>query len=342
MARIPTGGSAAPCNVCILGNGGWGTALALHLRSIGNAVTVWGRSEARLADIRIHRENRTFLPGVPLPADIRWASDPAHAIEGADLVVVAAPSRHVGEVCRRFRDLVPGGADVVSVAKGLADTPEGFRRMSEIASETLGVGEVAALSGPSHAEEVAQGVPSAVVVAAHDGALARRLQAAISGGPLRVYTSSDPVGVEVGGAVKNIVAIAVGASDGLGFGDNTRAALLTRGLAEMARLGRAVGAHPETFAGLSGLGDLVATCTSRHSRNRRVGERLGRGEAIDAILGSMEQVAEGVCNCPSVLRLARRLGVEMPITELVEAVLEGRIAPSDAVERLLGRDPRAE
>ena len=330
----------APFRACVIGCGGWGTALALHLRGLGARVAVWGAFEDEIADIRERRINSRYLAGVALPPDIEWTSDPAAAIAGADLVVVAAPSKFVASVCVRFRGLVPTGADVVCVAKGLEATTH--RRMSEVAAEALGVAEVAALSGPSHAEEVARGVPTAVVVASLDPALAARLQKRLTGGALRLYTSDDPAGVEFGGALKNIIAVAVGVSDGLGFGDNTRAALITRGLAEITRLGVALGARPETFAGLSGMGDLVVTCTSRHSRNRGVGERLGRGETIDDIRRSMVQIAEGIVNCPGVLALAREKGVEMPISELVQAVVERRVAPGDAVALLLGRGLRTE
>ena len=201
---------------------------------------------------------------------------------------------------------------------------------------------MAALSGPSHAEEVGRGIPTAVVVASAAPALGLAVQSVFSGPRFRVYTSSDPVGVELGGAIKNVLALAVGMSDGLGFGDNSRAALITRGLAEMARFGSAAGGRPETFAGLSGIGDLVVTCTSRHSRNRGVGERLGRGETPEQILSGMKQVAEGVWNCKLVCALAARLGVEMPICQGVQAVLAGKLAPRDAVGYLMSRDSKQE
>jgi glycerol-3-phosphate dehydrogenase (NAD(P)+) len=329
-----------PPRVCIVGNGGWGTALGLLLRSHGGAVTLWGPFEEDLRDIRAAGENRKFLPGVPLPADLRWTSDPAEAARDADLVVLATPSHFFPEVCERFRLFLPARADVVSVAKGLCE--HSHRRLSEIAAEQFGRPDVAALSGPSHAEEVARGIPTAVVVAACDPGLAERLQQRFAGPRFRVYTSDDPVGVELGGAVKNVIALAVGISDGLGFGDNTRAALITRGLAELSRLGVALGAHPETFAGLSGMGDLVVTCTSRHSRNRRVGERLGRGEPLAAIRQGMAQVAEGVWNCPIALALAAEHGVDLPISGQVQAVLDGTVAPADAVAALMERDAKPE
>lgn len=326
--------------VCVVGDGGWGTALGLLLRANGCDVTMWGPFEEGLAAIRAAGENAKFLPGVKLPADLRWVSDPDETASGADVVVLASPSRFFREVCTRFRGKIPAKADIVSVAKGLCETSH--RRMTEVAAEALGVPEVAALSGPSHAEEVARGIPTAVVVAARNLALAERLQSLFGGPRFRVYTSDDPVGVQLGGAVKNVIAVAVGISDGLGFGDNTRAALITRGLSEMARMGKALGARADTFFGLSGMGDLVVTCTSRHSRNRGVGERLGRGESLEAIQHGMAQVAEGVWNCPIAVALAQEHGVEMPISQNVHAVLRGTLAPRDAVAALMERDAKPE
>ncbi|MGI5868584.1 MAG: NAD(P)H-dependent glycerol-3-phosphate dehydrogenase [Kiritimatiellia bacterium] len=325
---------------CIVGDGGWGTALALLLLQNGHDVVVWGPFEDYLAEIRATGENSRYLPGVKLPPALKWTSDPVEAAAGAELVVLATPSHFCRGVCERFAGLVPGGVDVVSVAKGFCEQTR--RRLTVTAADALGIRNVAALSGPSHAEEVARGVPTAVVIASEDFEQARRLQAIFSGARFRAYTSTDPIGVELGGAVKNVLALAVGISDGLGFGDNSRAALITRGLAEMARLGTALGGQAETFAGLSGLGDLVVTCTSRHSRNRGTGERLGRGEDLATIQHGMKQVAEGVWNCAIVVELARAHGVEMPICETVKAVLESRIAPGDAFELLMGRDVKPE
>lgn len=326
--------------VCIIGSGGWGTALGLVLHGSGASVNFWSPFEDELAEIRIAGENRKYLPNVPLPADLFWTSDPQEAARGANLAVLATPSRYMADVAGLFRTCLAADADVVSVSKGLCE--HSYRRMSEVAADCLGRSDVAALSGPSHAEEVARGIPTAVVVAAHDDSLAMRLQKTFSGERFRVYRSGDPAGVELGGALKNVIAIAVGISDGLGFGDNTRAALITRGLAEVTRLGLAMGASAETFAGLSGMGDLVVTCTSRHSRNRGVGERLGRGETLAEIRRDMVQVAEGVWNCPVALALAARKGVEMPISTQVQAVLDGAIAPGEAVEALMEREIKPE
>ena len=326
--------------IAIIGDGGWGTALALTLLGNGHRVTVWGPFPEYIEEICGKRENPLYLPGVTLPPDVAWTSDRAVAAEGADVIVLAVPTRFFRAVAASFRGVIPASAAVVSVAKGL--DAQTHHRMSEVAQEVLGRGPVAALSGPSHAEEVARRVPTAVVIASADAAQARMLQSVFMGPRFRVYTSDDVAGVELGGALKNIMAIAAGASDGIGFGDNTKAALLTRGLAEITRLGCALGAKPATFAGLSGMGDLIVTCTSRFSRNRSVGERLGRGEKIDGILASMKQVAEGVWTCALARDLAREQGIEVPITEEVFAVLHEAKNPLEAVGDLMMRSAKPE
>ena len=326
--------------IAIIGDGGWGTALALTLLGNGHRVTVWGPFPEYIEEICGKRENPLYLPGVTLPPDVAWTSDRAMAAEGADVIVLAVPTRFFRAVAASFRGVIPASAAVVSVAKGL--DAQTHHRMSEVAQEVLGRGPVAALSGPSHAEEVARRVPTAVVIASADAAQARMLQSVFMGPRFRVYTSDDVAGVELGGALKNIMAIAAGASDGIGCGDNTKAALLTRGLAEITRLGCALGAKPATFAGLSGMGDLIVTCTSRFSRNRSVGERLGRGEKIDAILASMKQVAEGVWTCELARDLARERGIEVPITEEVFAVLHEAKNPLEAVGDLMMRSAKPE
>lgn len=326
--------------IAVIGDGGWGTALALLLHSYGHSVTIWGPFEAYVQEIRTTGENTRFLPGVKIPETLTWTSDPAEAVAGAEVMVLAVPSKFYADVCARFVGLVPQDLLTVSVTKGLCENTH--CRMSELAVDTLGLTRVVVLSGPSHAEEVARKIPTAIVAAATDAAAAQAVQALFSGPSFRVYTSSDPLGVEIGGAVKNVIAVAVGASDGLGFGDNTRAALITRGLAEITRFGTALGARPETFSGLSGVGDLIVTCTSTHSRNHTVGERLGRGESIEAILGSMKMVAEGVWNAKVIHTLAQKHGVEMPITDVVYGLCYGKLAVRDAVHALLSRAFKAE
>lgn len=326
--------------VTIIGDGGWGTALALLLHRNGHAATVWSPFPAYAEEVRRTRENVKFLPGHRLPDTLGWTADADAAAAGADVVVLVPPSQYFADVTRRFRGRLPAGARVVSATKGLdAHT---HRRMSEIAADILGQGPVAALSGPSFAEEVARGLPTAVVIASRDPEAAVDLQRVFMGPDFRVYTSDDPAGVELGGALKNVIALAAGVVDGLGLGYNSRAALITRGLAEIARLGAALGAHASTFAGLSGVGDLVLTCTGALSRNRRVGERLGRGEKLGAILDGMEQVAEGVVNCAAACALAREAGVQMPIADAMNAVIHEGLPPREAVQRLMGRDPRQE
>ena len=324
----------------IIGDGGWGTALALNLIANGHRVTAWGPFPDYIEQLRRTRENALYLPGVPLPAELTWTADRARVVEGAEVLVLAVPTKFSRAVMTSFAGLVPKSCAVVSVAKGL--DPESRRRMTEVAGSVLRCGPVAALSGPSHAEEVSRGVPTAVVIASPDPGQARILQAVFMNGRFRVYTSDDVAGVELGGALKNVIAIAVGASDGIGFGDNTKAALMTRGLAEMSRLGCALGARASTFAGLSGMGDLIVTCTSRFSRNRAVGERLGRGEKIADILGSMKQVAEGVGNCAVARQVAGELGIDVPITSEVYAVLHEGRAPREAVSSLMTRSAKAE
>lgn len=327
-------------NITIIGDGGWGTALGLLLNSYGHTVTLWGPFADYLDDLRARRENTRFLPGVALPDALRWTADPAEAASGSDVFILASPSKFLADVCQRFKGLVPANALVVSVTKGLCEATH--CRMSERAQEILGIDAIAVLSGPSHAEEVARKIPTAVVAASEDEAIAKRVQKLFSGPFFRVYTSTDSLGVEIGGAVKNVIAIAVGASDGLGFGDNTRAALITRGLAEITRFGIALGACPGTFAGLSGVGDLIVTCTSRHSRNHAVGERLGRGESIDAILGSMKMVAEGVWNSKVIHTLSKTYGITMPITDIVHGLCYEGVSAANAVATLMTRDMKAE
>ena len=326
--------------VSIIGDGGWGTALAIVLTRNGHRVRVWGPFPEYIERIRRDGENTKFLPGVRLPPEIAWTAEPKAAVADADAVVFAVPSRFFRDVISLFSGIVPPSALLMSVTKGL-DKGSG-ERMTQVASALLGGRSVSALSGPSHAEEVARGIPTAVVIASNDSAAGQSLQLLFTGAAFRVYTSDDVIGAELGGALKNVIAIAAGVSDGIGFGDNTKAALITRGLAEITRLGCALGANPATFAGLSGLGDLIVTCTSRHSRNRAVGERLGRGESIDQILQSMEQVAEGVWTCATARELAKAHQIPVPITDEVFAVIHEGKNPRSAVQSLISRDARPE
>ena len=326
--------------IAVIGDGGWGTANAMLLAGYGHSVTLWGAFPEYVEEMKRTRRNEKFLKGVEFPPLLAITADRAEAVDGAEVVVLAPPSKYFTSVVSGFKGLVDDSKLVVSLTKGLCEKTN--RRMTDLGKETLGVGDIVALAGPTHAEEVSRGIPTAIVAACENEEKAKQVQRIWSGPRFRVYTSNDPVGVEIGGAIKNVLAIAVGCSDGMGFGDNTRAALITRGLAEMKRFVIAYGGKPETLSGLAGVGDLIVTCTSVHSRNHSVGERLGRGEKIDAILGSMQMVAEGVWNSKVVHEIARKLGVDMPICELVYALCYKGYVVADAVKAMMGRELKAE
>lgn len=326
--------------ITVLGDGGWGTCLSILLASRGNPVTLWGAFPRYVAEIHRRRENVKFLPGVPIPASVNVTGQIEEAWAGAEVIVVAVPSQYLRDVLKRFAGRPWDKVKVVSVVKGI--DPNTLMRMSELIRSLVPAKQLAVLSGPSISYEVARGVPTTVVSASTDPALAAQVQALFTTDQFRVYSSTDVVGVELGGALKNVIAIACGVADGLGFGTNTKAALVTRGLVEMARLGAVMGAKPETFSGLSGLGDLVTTCFSPHSRNRTVGEQLGRGTAMIDITSNMEQVAEGIATAKSAAALAQKHRVEMPICTAVAQVLYEGKSPHDAVRELMARDPKPE
>jgi glycerol-3-phosphate dehydrogenase (NAD(P)+) len=330
-----------PVNLAILGDGAWGTAIGILLARLpDHRVRLWSAREENARILREHRENVRLLPGIRLPESIELTTDPDAAVRDADLWIVAVPTVYLRSTLGRFAGKCRGDQAVVSLTKGIEiDT---FQRPSEILREVLGSERVAVLSGPSHAEEVCRGLPCSVVVAAADPNLAIWLQRLFFTDRFRVYTSDDVVGVEMAGALKNIMGVAAGIGDGLGFGDNAKSALMTRGLAEMARFGVALGADHATFHGLAGIGDLITTCISPHGRNRRVGERLGKGEKLPDILASTPMVAEGVTTARSVHERALRMGLDMPITRAVYQVLyEGKL-PLAAVGELMSRTPRSE
>lgn len=333
-------------NIAVIGGGGWGTALAALLTKNGHTVRLWVY-EADLAE-RMGRERRNdvFLPGVPIPEAVAITPDLAEAAAGASAILFATPSHALRATASRLaaeKTALAAARLVVIATKGLEKDTD--RRMSEVVQETLAAplgSDPVVLAGPSHAEEVARGIPTAVVAACRDHGRAAAVQEAFSSETFRVYTNDDVLGVEIAVALKNVVAIAAGISDGLGFGDSTKGALLTRGLAEMARLGEALGARPETFSGLAGMGDLIATATSRHSRNRRLGEAVGRGATLAEALAASPMVAEGVGTAQAAVDLAARLGIELPIAEQVRAILyEGKSARS-AMRELLTRDLKPE
>jgi len=322
-------------SIAVLGSGAWGTALAAHCRRGGSVVRQWVREPQVAEEIR-RGENRTFLPGVPLPPGIEATTDLAAVVEDAGILLAVVPCQFARDVYRSLSGALPADLPLVAAAKGIE---EGSLMLPvEVIRDELGeTRPVAVLSGPSFASDVARGKPTALVAAAEDAALADYLQDRLASAELRIYTNSDPVGVQLGGALKNVVALAAGILDGLGTGPNGRAALITRGLAEMTRLGSRLGGSPATFAGLAGLGDLVLTCTGEQSRNLAVGRRLGRGESLDHILDGATAVAEGIRTARPAHRLAQREAVRMPIVEEVNRVLYEGGNPRDGVQRLMGR-----
>jgi len=325
--------------VAVVGAGSWGTTVA-SLLAPRTATVLWARSPELSEAIRTEHENAVYLPGVRLPDALVATSDLAEAVAGAELVLMAVPSHGFREV---LRDVVPHlgrTTPVVSLAKGVEGGT--FRRMSEIVREESPGTPAGVLTGPNLAREVAEGQPAASVVALDDEELAAMVQRHLHTATFRVYTATDVVGCEIAGATKNVMAIAAGIADGLGFGENTRAALITRGLAELGRLGIALGGHTLTFGGLAGVGDLVATCTSARSRNRTVGFELGRGRSLDEVVSSMQMVAEGVKTSQPLVGLARAHGVEMPIAEQVAAIVAGERSPEDALLALMQRPARVE
>lgn len=328
--------------ISVLSDGGWGTALATVLCENRHAVTLWGPFPDYVAEMARTRRNEKFLKGVALPDSLAFEPDLAQAVAGAELVVLAAPSQYMRGLLAKLRT-VPRPAELiyVNVAKGIET--DSCKRMSELVAEILGDVRYAILSGPSHAEEVARRIPTAVMTASRDPQAARTVQQAFMNEYLRVYTSDDVVGAELGGSLKNVLALAAGILDGMGLGDNTKAALMTRGIVEMARLGQALGGRAETFSGLSGIGDLIVTCTSRHSRNRHVGEELGKGRKLAEIQAEMGLVvAEGVKTSSSAYDLARRAGVETPIIDEVHASLYADKDPRQALRDLMLRDAKPE
>ena len=329
--------------VAVLGAGSWGTTFAKVLADSGTDVVLWARRAEVAKSISSSRVNPDYLPGVELPANLSATSDAGKALDGAQAVVLAVPSQTLRANLTGWRSSLPQGATLVSLAKGVELGT--LKRMSEVICEVAGVPEshVAVVSGPNLAREIAAGQPTATVIACTDHDRAVDLQRACSNGYFRPYTNTDVVGCELGGACKNVIALACGMAAGLGFGDNTMASIITRGLAETARLGAALGADPLTFAGLAGLGDLIATCVSPLSRNRSLGERLGRGESLaQAQEAAHGQVAEGVKSCSSIRALAQRLGVDMPITDGVRRVCHDGLSPRAMGAELLGRDRKAE
>ena len=329
--------------VSVVGAGSWGTALSAVLAKKGHEVCLWAYEPEVADQIAQGRENATYLSGIELPESLRSTADLANALEGAEIVVSVSPAQVVGPVMAEAASHIMDDALIVSASKGIETTT--LRRMDEVISESLSPAQVdgfTVLSGPSFAVEVANEIPTAVVAASEREDAAVAVQELFQTDYLRVYTGTDVIGVELGGALKNVIALGAGVAAGLGCGHNTLAALITRGLAEMRRLGVAMGADASTFSGLAGMGDLFLTCTGTMSRNRTVGYRLGQGEALETILGEMSAVAEGVATANAVHDLAARYGVEMPIAEEVFGILTRGTAPALALKNLMERDPRPE
>ena len=330
--------------IAVLGAGSWGIALANHCSSLGHDVAMWEFDPAMAARLAEERKREAVLPGITIDRQILITSDMAKAVAGASIVLLVVPSHVARNVIRQFSHAgYDANAILVSCTKGIENGSH--MRISEIVRDEmveLREGHFAVLSGPSHAEEVSKGIPTAVVVASEVEDVSHYVQKMLNGHHFRIYRSQDVVGVELGGALKNVIAIAAGICDGAGFGDNTKAALQPRGLAEIARLGRVFGADPLTFAGLSGMGDLIVTCMSRHSRNRWVGEQIGKGRTLDQVLAEMVMVAEGVRTCKSALALSRKHGVEMPISTEVYNVLFEQKNPKEAMKDLMAREVKPE
>lgn len=335
--------------VAIVGAGSWGTALAVQLAKKGHIVKIWARDDRVVNDINNLRENRSYLPGVTMPENVKCSADIVAVLANCQVVLYGVPSHAFRDMLKITLPFVPKNIPLVNLAKGIAAVKDqkepNFKRMQEVFTEEVAAGEqhrYVVLSGPSHAEEVGRDIPTALVVASPDIKRAEYVQNLFMSANLRVYTNPDVVGVELGGALKNIIALSAGIAEGLGFGDNTKAALMTRGLAEIIRLGMAMGAAPLTFAGLTGVGDLIVTCSSMYSRNRRAGIAIGKGQTVAEAVKSVRMVVEGVRTTKAARWLAARYQVEMPITEQTYQVLFNNFSPRQAVMNLMGRSSKPE
>ncbi|MDD5746686.1 MAG: NAD(P)-dependent glycerol-3-phosphate dehydrogenase [Candidatus Omnitrophica bacterium] len=326
--------------IAIIGDGGWGTALAIMLSTKKYRISVWSVDPGYAAVLNAKRENLKFLPGVAIPPGVDFSGDLEQVLRDKDMVILAVPSMYMRDVLKKIKQYPLGNRNFLSVTKGFECATT--QRMSEVIREELGMVRLAVLSGPNIAFEVARGVPSAAVCASHNVSVAAAVQEALMTPVFRVYTSSDVLGVELAGSLKNIIAIGCGISDGLGFGTNTKAALLTRGLAEISRLGVSLGGRYKTFSGLSGMGDLVTTCLSSKSRNRWLGEELGKGKKMRQILASTEMVIEGVSAAKTALKIAKRQDVVMPITQEVYRVMFRNKSPVAALRSLMLREKKKE
>lgn len=326
--------------IAIIGNGGWGTTLAILLHKKGYEVTLWGADASYVAYLNEKKENVKFLKGISIPEGINITSEISNKLMESQLIVSATPTPYLRSVLVKFKDIFVHGIPIVSVTKGIEN--DTLMRPSEVIADVLGMQPISLLLGPSHAEEVARGLPTTIVASSKDSNLARVVQEVFTTDRFRVYTNPDTIGAELGAAMKNVIAIAAGICDGLKFGDNSKAALISRGLVEISRLGIAMGAQRSTFSGLTGLGDLITTCISPYGRNRWVGEQIGKGKKLQEILEKMEQIAEGVWTTKSVLALSHKFKVEMPITKEIYNVLFAGKNPLEAVSNLMMRAPKSE
>jgi glycerol-3-phosphate dehydrogenase (NAD(P)+) len=322
-------------NVTVLGGGSWGTALAILLANKGIDITMWVRNKEQIDKIKSTGENSKYLPGAKFPHNIKLDNNIDSSVYNKELIVLAVPSHAVRQTCIDIKSIVKKDVIIVNVAKGLEN--ETLYRISQIVEEEMPNSRYSVLSGPSHAEEVCKDMPTTVVAAAKQRQVAEFVQDLFMYSKFRVYTNPDVAGVELGGALKNVIALGAGITDGLGYGDNTKSALMARGIVEMARLGTALGANTSTFAGLSGIGDLITTCTSLHSRNRRAGILIGQGKPLDEVLESVGMVVEGVKTTKAAYKLSQRMGIEMPITSQIYSVLYGDKWVNDAVNDLMLR-----
>lgn len=322
--------------ICVLGAGSWGSALALELAKKGYEISMWTKNQEQAESIKLTRENKNYLPGILFPENIGLTTDIEEAIKGSTVIVLAVPSQAIRSICSKIKPFVKDEQILVDVAKGL-EKGTGLR-LSEVCKEELPNNPYVTLSGPSHAEEVARDIPTTVVVASEDLNVAKKIQDIFMSPEFRVYTNPDIVGVELGGALKNIIAFGAGICDGLGYGDNAKAALMTRGISEIGRLGVAMGANKLTFAGLSGIGDLIVTCTSMHSRNRRAGILIGQGKSLEETLEEVKMVVEGITATDVAHKVAKELNIDMPITNAIYSVLYEGLDPKEVGIALMMRD----
>lgn len=324
----------------IIGAGSWGTALAVLLNNNGQQVTVWSVIEDEIKMLKEEREHKDKLPGIILSESIQFTTDLQEAIQGKDLLVLAVPSPYTRSTSKKMKEFVAEGQIIVNVAKGIEENT--MKTLTAIIEEEIPQAVVTVLSGPSHAEEVGRGLPTTCVVGAKEEATAIYIQEIFMNNVFRVYTSDDILGIELGGALKNVIALAAGVADGLGYGDNIKAALITRGISEISRLGVAMGGRKETFNGLTGIGDLIVTCASMHSRNRRAGILIGKGYSVEEAMKEVKMIVEGVYSAKAALQLSKKYNVELPIIEQVAAVLFEGGSPNDAVDALMGREKKSE